>query len=182
MSRIGKQKIKIPAGVTVQAADGFISVKGPKGEIKKELHPAIKVVIDNGVATVSVEREDDKFYRSLWGTFAAHIKNMIKGVTGEFKKQLEINGVGFKASVQGTALKLEVGYTNPVVYNIPAGSKVTVEKNIITVTSIDKELVGQVAAEIKNIRKPEPYKGKGIKYVGEVIRMKAGKAAKTAAA
>ena len=182
MSRIGKQLIKIPSDVNVSLKDGMIVVKGPKGELKRVLNKLVTLNIQDNVVTVDVQNKEDKKERSLWGTFAAHIKNMIKGVTQGFKKQLEINGVGYRVALQGADLKLEVGFSNPVVYKMPKEVKAAVEKNLITLESVDKEMLGRVAAEIRVIRKPEPYKGKGIKYVEETIRRKAGKAAKAAAA
>ena len=180
MSRIGKQTIQIPQGVTVSTADGILVVKGPKGELKRKLHPVITINIADDTATVSVKNTEEKMQRSMWGTFASHLKNMIQGATEGFKKQLEINGVGYRVAMQGTDLKVEAGYSHPVVYKIPEGLIASVEKNVITLESSDKELLGQTASEIRAIRKPEPYKGKGIKYMDEVIRRKAGKAAKTA--
>lgn len=182
MSRIGKQIISIPAGVTVSLEKGVLSVTGPKGAISREIDQRVIVIIENGEIKVDVREKEDKKERSLWGTYAAHIKNMVLGVTEGFKKQLEINGVGYRVAMQGKDLKFEVGYSHPVIFNVPELVKASVEKNIITLHSIDKELLGRTAAEIRNIRKPEPYKGKGIKYTDEVIKRKAGKtAAKTAA-
>jgi len=180
MSRIGKQIIQIPQGVTVETVEGFIIVKGPKGELKKALNTIVKVNITENEVTVKVDNENDKKERSLWGTFASHIKNMVVGVTEGYKKQLEINGVGYRVAMQGKDLKMEVGFSHSVIFDVPEGITLTVEKNLITIEGIDKELVGQTAAEIRAIKKPEPYKGKGIKYVDEVIRRKAGKAAKSA--
>ncbi len=180
MSRIGKQTITIPAGVTVAIADGKVSVKGPKGELTRDVHPLVTVKQEDGIVTADVQNREQKKERSLWGTFAAHLKNMVEGVTSGFKKQLEINGVGYRVAMQGKDLKLEVGFSHSVVYKMPAVVTASVEKNLITLESADKEKLGQVAAEIRAIRKPEPYKGKGIKYVDEIIRRKAGKAAKSA--
>lgn len=177
MSRIGKQIISIPQGVTVENKDGIFKVKGPKGELSRLLNKLVTVKIENSEITVDVKNKEDKKERSLWGTFASHIKNMIKGVTVGFQKQLEINGVGYKVAMQGTDLRFEVGFSHPVIYKIKKEVKATVEKNLITLISADKELLGQTAAEIRLIKKPEPYKGKGIKYVEEVIRRKAGKTA-----
>jgi len=177
MSRIGKQIISIPTGVTVEVKDGLIKVKGPKGELTRVGNDKVKVLIENDTVKVQVANENDKKERSLWGTFAAHIKNMILGVTVGFQKQLEINGVGYKVAMQGTDIKLEVGFSHPVIFKIPAEVKASVEKNVMTLVSIDNELLGKLAAELRKIRKPEPYKGKGIKYVEEVIRRKAGKTA-----
>lgn len=182
MSRIGKQKISIPTGVTVTVKDGRVVVVGPKGELERLLPPGVMVDVKDNEVTVDVVNKENKASRSLWGTYAAHIKNMVKGVTDGWKKQLEINGVGYKVSSQGAALKIEVGFTNPVIFSLPKGIMATVEKNIITILGFDKEAVGEAAAQIRAIKKPEPYKGKGIKYVGETIRTKAGKAAKAGAA
>jgi len=180
MSRIGKQTIEIPQGVTLEAKDGVVTAKGPKGELKRVLHPLVSVNIEGGVATVDVKKKENKKERSLWGTFGSHIKNMVVGVTEGFKRQLEVNGVGYKIAMQGTDIKLEVGYSHSVVYNVPEGVTASVDKNVINLESADKEMVGRVASEIRSIRKPEPYKGKGIKYMEEVIRRKAGKAAASA--
>lgn len=177
MSRIGKQIIEIPQGVTVTVVDGAVKVKGPKGELQRDVHPLVDVVVAENNVTVSVKKEEDKKERSLWGTFASHIKNMVEGVTNGFKKDLEINGVGYRVAKQGSDLKIEVGFSHPVIFKVPAGITADVEKNTISVSGIDKELVGHTAAEIRRIKKPEPYKGKGIKYVDEVIRRKAGKTA-----
>lgn len=181
MSRIGKQLMTIPTGVTVDIQNGWITVKGPKGELKRAIHPAVTIEKTDAGLTVHVTHPDEKSERSLWGTFGAHVKNMITGVTAGFKKQLEINGVGYRVAIQGADLKLEVGYSHPVIFPVPDGIKVSVEKNVMTIEGIDKEQVGQVAATIRDIKKPEPYKGKGIKYIDEIIRRKAGKAAKAGA-
>lgn len=182
MSRIGKQQLMIPAGVTVAVADQTIIVKGPRGELKRVFPRQVKVAVVDNVVSVDVANKEEKKERALWGTFAAHIKNMIAGVTMGFKKELEINGVGFRAAMQGNDLKLEVGFSHPVVYQVPAGATVSVDKNLIKIESFDIELLGKVAAEIRGIKRPEPYKGKGIKYAGETIRHKAGKSAVKAAA
>ena len=180
MSRIGKQLITIPQGVTVTTDNGVLTVKGPKGELTRTLVPEVAIAVNDGVLTVDVGNKENKKERSLWGTFAAHAKNMIIGVTEGFKKQLEINGVGYRVSMQGKDLKVEAGYSHPVIFTTPEGITITTEKNLITIEGMSKELVGQTAAEIRSIRKPEPYKGKGIKYIDEVIRRKAGKTAKAA--
>ena len=180
MSRIGKQTIHIPSGVTVEQKDGQLTVRGPKGELARQVSPLVSVTIADGTVAVDVVHKEDKQERSLWGTTAAHIVNMIAGVSTGFTKQLEVNGVGYRVAMEGADVKLEVGFSHPVVYSMPAEVSASVEKNVITLSSADKELLGQVAAEIRRIRKPEPYKGKGIKYVDEIIRRKAGKAAKAA--
>ncbi len=180
MSRIGKKQTTIPQGVTVSVADGILSVQGPKGTLTRPVHAAVTVSIEDGVASVSVKNEANKQERALWGTFSAHVANMVEGVTEGFKKELEVNGVGYRVAMQGADLKIEVGFSHPVIFKVPDGIKASVDKNVITIEGIDKELVGQTAAEIRAIRKPEPYKGKGIKYMDEHIRRKAGKAAKAA--
>lgn len=180
MSRIGKKVITIPQNVEISIKEGKVMVKGPKGQLERVLNSRVAINIIDNTVTVDVVNKEDKKERSLWGTYAAHIKNMVKGVTEGFKKSLEINGVGYRAALAGKDLKLEVGYSHPVIYKIPDTVRVAVEKNLITLESVDKELLGQVTAEVRAVRKPEPYKGKGIKYVEETIRRKAGKAAKTA--
>ena len=182
MSRIGKQKIIIPSGVTVRFAEGMLTVSGPKGELSRRVHDHVSIAVADGVAMLTVRHPEEKLDKSLWGTWASHLKNMIAGVVTPWQKKLEINGVGYRASVQGTNLKLEVGYTNPVLFALPKDITATVEKNMITLTSADKEQLGLTAAAIREVRKPEPYKGKGIKYDTETIRRKAGKAAKAAGA
>lgn len=178
MSRIGKQNIIVPAGVTVSInALNVVIVKGPKGELTKKLNPIVKLKVENDIVTVDVADKEEKFSRSIWGTCAAHIKNMIEGVTKGFKKELEINGVGYKVALQGADLRLEVGYSHPVVFKMPTGIKAEVEKNVIRLSGFDKELLGDISAKLRKIRPPEPYKGKGIKYMTETIRRKAGKTA-----
>lgn len=177
MSRIGKQIIEIPQGVTVTHADGVIKVQGPKATLTRVIHPFVVVNIADNVVTVDVANKENKAERSLWGTFASHIKNMMIGVTDGFSKQLEVNGVGYKVAMQGKDIKLEVGYSHSVIYKVPDNVLAKVEKNVITLESADKESLGATASEIRAIRKPEPYKGKGIKYMEEVIRRKAGKTA-----
>lgn len=182
MSRIGKKVRKLPAGVTLEIKGSDLVVKGPKGTLSMKLHPRVIIVNNNGEVTVQVVNGENMRDRALWGTFSSIIENMIDGVTVGFKKQLEINGVGYKAMTKGTNLMLEVGFTNPVEIKPLTGITFKVEKNIITVEGIDKQLVGEMAAIIRKVRKPEPYKGKGIKYTDEVIRRKAGKTAAKAAA
>ena len=182
MSRIGKKIRKLPAGVTLEVQGGEIVVKGPKGTLKQQLHSRVTVVNNAGEITVQVVNGENNRDRALWGTFSSLIENMIEGVSNGFKKQLEINGVGYKASLKGTTLILDVGFTNPVEIKPLNGITFKVEKNIITVEGIDKQAVGEMAATVRRVRKPEPYKGKGIKYVDEVIHRKAGKTAAKAAA
>ena len=180
MSRIGKQLITLPAGVTVDLQKDKITVKGPKGELFRSVPSMIHLSLADNAITVDVVNKEDKKERSMWGTYSAHIQNMVNGVTVGIKKQLEINGVGYKVALQGKDLKLEVGFSHSVIFPAPEGITFAVEKNLMTITGIDKELVGKTAAEIRQTKKPEPYKGKGIKYIDEIIRRKAGKAAKSA--
>jgi len=180
MSRIGNSPITIPAGVEVKLEGQTITVKGPKGTLTKELHKNMKTTIDSGVITIK-RPDDDKFNRSLHGLTRTLINNMIIGVTDEFTRELEVNGIGYRASKKGNALVLAVGYSHPVEMEAPAGIKIEVPTpNQIIVKGIDKELVGQTAAVIRSKRGPEVYKGKGIKYVEERIRRKEGKAGKKA--
>ena len=183
MSRIGKQPIAIPSGVEVHIKDGVVTVKGSKGTLTFTHHPRVNVVLDGNV--VKVERpNDDILEKSLHGLTRTLIANMVEGVAKGFSKKLEIQGVGYRAQVQGKKLQLALGFSHPVEFEAPDGISFEMDKekkNIITVAGIDKALVGQVSADIRALRKPEPYKGKGIRYVGEVVRRKAGKAATAAA-
>lgn len=176
MSKIGKQPVEIPQGVTVEVAERTIKITGPKGTLEKTFPRKIEVGVNNGKIQVS-RKGDTKVAMSLHGTYRALINNMVKGVTEGFKRELELVGTGFRAEVAGDTLSLMVGYSHPVKIRAPEGITFKVEKTIVTVEGIDKEVVGQVAANIRAVRKPEPYKGKGIKYVEEIIRRKPGKAA-----
>ena len=177
MSRIGKKPIPIPAGITVAVDGRVVSVHGPNGKLEQLLHPFVTASVIDGVVNVAVRNPANHRQAALWGVFRSLIANMVQGVSAGFSKQLEISGIGFKAAVAGSTLTLHVGYSHPVAFPIPSGVTVSVEKNIITVSGAGKQPVGQVAAEIRGVMPPEPYKGKGIKYVGEVIRRKAGKLA-----
>ena len=177
MSRIGKQPITIPEGVEVKVEPGKVIVNGPRGELSQDIHRLVVVEKKDNQLLISVKNSDEKSQKSLWGLFQRLIANMVIGVTKGFSKQLEINGVGYKAAVQDDTLILHLGYSHPVEYKISKEVQIEVEKNIITISGVDKQLVGQIAAEIRSLRKPEPYKGKGIKYIDEVIRRKVGKAA-----
>ena len=178
MSRIGKMPIAIPAGVTVDIAENNkVTVKGPKGELARQLAPEMELTIEDGVLTVK-RPNDLKRNRALHGLTRTLISNMVNGVTNGYSKTLEIEGVGFRAAKQGKNLNLSLGYSHPVVMVDPDGIETVVEGNIITVKGVDKEKVGQFAAEIRDKRRPEPYKGKGIKYVDETIRRKVGKTGK----
>ncbi len=182
MSRIGKKLIPISKDVTVAIDHGIVSVKGPRGEDTLTLHPRISVVQEGDALKVSVDTQEDKSGKALWGLHRALLANIVQGVRQGFEKKLEMVGVGYKAAVQGSTLVLEVGFSHPVEIPIPKELKVSVEKMGITITGLNKQVVGAFAAGVRAVRKPEPYKGKGIKYVGEVIRRKAGKAAKAAGA
>ncbi len=181
MSRVGKKVINIPAKVEVQISTGLVVAKGPKGELQQVLHPWITVTAQDKQLFVAVEHPDTKEAKALWGTSRQLINNIIVGVSEGFEKKLEINGVGFKAQCSGQKLTLNVGYSHVVDFVAPAGITLAVEKNIITISGIDKQLVGETAAQIRKVKKPEPYKGKGIKYLEEVIKRKAGKQGKAAA-
>ncbi len=178
MSRIGKKPVVIPTGVTVDVKENAVKVKGPKGELSLALHPKVKLEKTETELLVSVKNENNKQERALWGLYRSLIANLVKGVTDGFSKILEINGVGYKAAVAGKKLTLNLGYSHPIDMEIPAGLEAKVEKNVVTITGIDKQAVGQFAAVIRSQRPPEPYKGKGIKYSDEVIRRKAGKVVK----
>lgn len=178
MSRVGKKPVIIPSGVTVEVTGNLIKVRGPKGELSLPIHPKVNVEQKDNTLTVSVKREDNKQERALWGLFRALIANTIQGVVEGYTKVLEINGVGYKAQVAGRKITLNLGYSHPIEMEAPAGIDLKVEKNIITISGIDKQAVGQFAAVIREQRPPEPYKGKGIKYSDEVIRRKAGKVVK----
>ena len=178
MSRIGKLPIHVPAGVTVTIKDNVVTVKGPKGELVQEVNPDINVTLEDGVIHLT-RPTDDKNHRALHGLYRSLINNMVVGVTNGYEKVLEVNGVGYRASKSGNKLTLNLGYSHPVEMIDPEGVETVLEgQNKITVKGIDKEKVGQFAAEIRDKRRPEPYKGKGIKYADEVIRRKVGKTGK----
>ncbi len=181
MSRIGKLPIPIPQGVEVRLDGRLVRVKGPKGELVRELHPHVTAAVADGKVTVTVA-DPEAADRALWGLFRQLIANMVEGVAKGFEKKLEVVGVGYKVSGSGSKLTLDVGYSHEVPVDLPTGVTATVEKNTVTLSGADKELVGETAARIRAIRKPEPYLGKGIKYVDEHIRRKAGKAAKAGSA
>lgn len=179
MSRVGKKPILIPEGVEVKIDDRKMIIKGSKGELQKEIRPEIKVEARNNQIFVTPQIESKKT-NAFWGLTRALLTNMIKGVTEGYEKKLEIEGIGFKAVLESENLLLYVGFSHPIKIKAPLGIKFSVEKNIITIFGIDKELVGQIAAVIRKAKPAEPYKGKGIKYVGEQIRRKMGKKAATA--
>ena len=182
MSRIGRKPVAVPNGVTVSVGnDNVVSVKGPKGELKQTIDRDIKVEVKDG--HVSFNRPTDQIrHRALHGLYRALINNMVRGVTEGYKKNLELIGVGFKASNQGNVLDLSLGYSHNIIFEVPKELKVATAQEkgqnpTILLESVDRQLLGQVAAKIRSLRKPEPYKGKGVRYVGEVVRKKAGKAA-----
>lgn len=174
MSRTGKQKIEIPAKTEATFVDGLFTVKGPKGELKKEFKNIIAIKIDGSSITLEPVKNSLET-RALWGTYASHVKNMVSGVNTPYVKKLILEGIGYKADVVGNTLKMALGFSHPVNVEIPAGLTVTAEKGIVTVTGPDKESVGQFAAKVRALKKPEPYKGKGFRYEGEVIKRKQGK-------
>ena len=178
MSRIGKKPIEVPSGVEVIINDNEVKIKGPKGTLERKIRPEIKVEVKENKIFVSPKTETKKT-KAFWGLTRALLANMVKGVTEGFEKKLEIEGLGYRAQLKGNDLELFVGFTHPVIVKAPEGINFKVDKNIITVSGIDKEKVGQVAANIRKVRPPEPYKGKGIRYLGEQIRRKAGKKAVT---
>jgi large subunit ribosomal protein L6 len=179
MSRVGKKPVIIPSGVKVEQKDGKLTVTGPKGSLVLPVHEKIEIKISEKEVTIHVKNEDNKKERALWGLFRALVQNLVDGVTKGFEKKLEVNGVGFKVALQGsTKLVMALGFSHPVEVEIPSDVTVVVEKNIITITGADKQRVGQFAAEVRELKKPEPYKGKGIKYIDEVILRKAGKVVK----
>lgn len=177
MSRIGKNPIQIPQGVTVSIVDFVATVTGPKGVLSMKIHRLINVEQKDSQLIVAPTsgKESAKEAGALWGTTRANLANLIKGVTEGFEKKLELQGVGYRAEVKGKNLVLHVGYSHPVEFAAPEGIAFAVEKGVITVSGIDKQLVGEIAAQIRKTRKPEPYKGKGVRYLGEVVRRKEGK-------
>ncbi|MGB4967117.1 MAG: 50S ribosomal protein L6 [Candidatus Saccharimonadales bacterium] len=177
MSRVGKLPIAIPSGVTITVDSDAIKVSGAKGNLETPQIEGVTVKVEDGVLTVSRASEEPRI-RAAHGLIRALINNMVVGVTQGFSKQLELNGVGYRVAAQGTDLKLNLGFSHDVIYKVPQGVQVAVEQNKMTVSGIDKQQVGQVAAEIRALKKPEPYKGKGIKYVDERILRKSGKSGK----
>ncbi len=175
MSRIGKKPVPVPAGVTAQIADGQLSVKGPKGTLSLTLAPDVTYAVEDGGVTVQ-PANDTKRARSFWGMQRTLVQNLVTGVTEGFTKQLLITGVGYRAAAQGKTLRLQLGYSHDVNFDIPEGITIaTPDPTTVNIAGIDKQKVGQVASEIRRWRKPEPYKGKGIRYAGEFIFRKEGK-------
>lgn len=179
MSRIGKNPITIPAGTTVTVDASAIVVKGKGGELRRAMVPHVSVTVQDNTVVVSPSGES-QLSRALWGTYAAHVRNMLHGVNTPFEKKLILEGVGYKVNLVGDKLVFAVGFSHPVELAIPQGVTAKVEKNLMTITGADRDVVGQFSANIRRIKPPEPYKGKGIRYEGEVIRRKQGKKAASA--
>jgi len=178
MSRIGRKPLVLPKGVTVTPKAGTVGVKGPKGELAKALPSGVSLKIEG--STLTVERADDsRENRSKHGLVRAHLANMVKGVTDGWVRELEINGVGYRAEVAGENVTMALGYSHPVVFKLPKGVAAKVDKNRLILSGADRDLLGQTAAKFRELRPPEPYKGKGVKYVEEVIARKVGKAGAT---
>jgi large subunit ribosomal protein L6 len=180
MSRIGKKPVPLPKGVTAAVRDRTVTITGPKGELVRTIHADLTAAVEDGAVVVR-RPSDASRHKALHGLTRTLIANMVDGVTKGFAKQLEIQGVGYKAEVKPFGVQLTVGLSHPVQYHAPKGIKISVDNNVLVkIEGIDKELVGQVTAELRNVRPPEPYKGKGIRYVGEQVRRKAGKTAQAA--
>ena len=177
MSRLGKLGIKIPSGTEAKIEGKNIKVKGPKGELQTTLIKEAKVEIVDGEILVKVSNPENKKERALWGLYRALINNMVVGVNSGFDKKLEMKGVGYKMAVSGNKINFSLGFSHPIEFPLPQGIYASVDGNSLTISGIDKQLVGEISAQIRKLRSPEPYKGKGIKYSDEVIRRKAGKAA-----
>lgn len=178
MSRVGKNPIQVPSGVDIKVNGLDVTVKGPKGELKRRFHERVSISVDDGVATVD-RGDESRQSRALHGLSRALLANMVTGVSEGFRRELEIQGVGYRAQLKGRDLELQVGFSHPVTIPAPAGITFEVpEPTKVSVSGIDKEMVGQVAANVRKVRPPEPYKGKGIRYAGEYVRRKAGKAGK----
>lgn len=176
MSRLGKQPIVLPAGVEATFTDGVLTIKKGAVALTREMKPLVNIAIEGNTVTFTPANESDAS-RAMWGTYAAHARNMVTGVTDGFKKILEIEGVGYRAELKGDKLALMMGFSHPVEMDIPEGITVTVEKGVVTIAGVDREVVGQFAANVRKVKKPEPYKGKGIRYRGEFIIRKQGKKA-----
>ena len=175
MSRIGKKPVAVPKGITLELQGQTVSVKGPKGELRRTLHPEMQLTLADGNFTVARPSEEKK-HKALHGLTRTLVQNMVDGVSKGFSRTLEIQGVGYKAEAKPYGVNLIVGFSHPVKYEAPKGIKISVENNtVVKIEGADKEVVGQVASELRNVRPPEPYKGKGIRYQGEQVRRKAGK-------
>ncbi len=178
MSRIGKQPISIPQGVTVSVEKDMVTVQGPKGTLAQRIEPFVSVSAKDGVVEVRVERPEDSMQCARWGLYQRLVQNMVIGVTEGYEKRLEIKGVGYGFSIEGKEVVVKAGFSHLVRFPLPEGVSASQEKNVLILSGIDKQLVGNTAAQIRKIRPPEPYKGKGIRYTDEVVRRKAGKQAK----
>src|SRR5687767_4865659 len=174
MSRVGKQRLAIPEKTTVTVADGVVTVKGPLGELSRTFKSDIGIAVEGNEVVLTPVKETPEIF-PLWGTYASHIKNMIAGVNRAYEKKLVLDGVEYRVEMKGTALAMQLGFSHPVTVDIPQGLTVTTEKGVVTISGIDKELVGEFATRIRALKKPEPYKGKGFRYSDEVIRRKEGK-------
>jgi len=178
MSRIGRKVLPLPKGVTLAQKEGSVSVKGPKGELTKAVPTGVTIKAEADKITV-LRVDDERQNRARHGLMRAHLANMVKGVTDGWTRELEINGVGYRAEVAGDTINMALGYSHPVVFKLPKGVTAKVDKNKVTLASADRDLVGQIAAKLRELRPPEPYKGKGVKYAEEVIKKKVGKAGAT---
>ena len=178
MSRIGKKPVVLPSGTSAKFADGVLTVTGPKGNLSIPIHEKVLVTISDAEIIVDIAKKEDKKEKALWGLFRSLVQNLVDGVNNGFEKKLEVNGVGFKVAVANNKITLNLGFSHPIEVAVPSDLQVDVDKNLITITGTDKQRVGQFAAEIRDLKKPEPYKGKGIKYLDEVILRKAGKVVK----
>ena len=174
MSRIGKQIIEIPKGTDVTIQDGVISVKGPKGELKRNFNDSVEVVMENNTLALKPVRNSLETL-ALWGTYGAHLSNMIQGVNTPFEKKLIIEGIGYRAEMQGTTLVMNLGFSHQIKLAVPESLKIAIDKGIITISGVSKDEVGGFAAKVRSYKKPEPYKGKGIRYENEIVKRKQGK-------
>ncbi len=178
MSRIGKKPVTIPNGVKAELKDLALKITGPKGNLTVVIHPKVLVTVSENEILVDVANKENKLERSLWGLTRSLIANAVTGVVSGFEKKLEINGVGYRGTIAGKTITLALGFSHPVIVEVPEGLIAVMEKNVITITGIDKQAVGEFAAKVRALKKPEPYKGKGIKYSDEIVRRKAGKVVK----
>lgn len=177
MSRVGKKPIPIPEKTKVTYTDGVVTVEGQKGTLSQRVHPDVDVVVEDDQILVTTPKKDKKA-KAQWGTTRALLANMVTGVSQGFTRELEINGIGYRAEVSGNSLNLHLGYSHPIHFTLPEGISAEIEKNVLRLSGINRQLLGFAASSIRQLRPPEPYKGKGVKYVGELIQRKAGKTAK----
>lgn len=177
MSRLGKLPIKLPQGTQAKIENDFLIVRGPKGELKEKLHPLVAVEVGPEDIKVSVKDKQIKKERAFWGLYWSLIRNMVEGVNQGYEKKLEIVGVGYRWSISGQKINISIGFSHPVVFDLPEGITGKIEANQLTLFGANKQLVGEIAAQIRKIRKPDPYKAKGIKYIDEIVRRKEGKSA-----